>query len=264
MLALILALLFILSFPILSFPRPAIQANTPRANFAEDRVIIQRRRVVLVRSPKLAKHFSDRKTAVVIYPVVSGLTNPLVLRRVRSLLTFKNIFDYSLDDYRNDAWLSEFDYLVNHNGNYLLDITFTQSGMAAYPDEHSKHFLINLKDGSLVKASEVFEPSKLAALAAMVDSKLQTELKQMANENASMNDMEASDKESLKDAHRNLRFEVENLDEFSVGRKGITFLYDAGFPHVIKAFEPEGRYFFSYSELKPYIKRNGSLRQFVM
>jgi hypothetical protein len=97
----------------------------------------------------------------------------------------------------------------------------------------------------------------------MVDSKLKSELQQIAQENARLNDMEAGDKEPLKEAHANLKFEVTNLGEFSVGRKGITFLYDAGFPHVIKAFEPQGRYSFSYSELKPYLKRSGPLGQFV-
>ena len=45
---------------------------------------------------------------------------------MRSLLDFKNIFDYSLKEYREDAWLAEFAYNVNHNSDYLLDITFTQ------------------------------------------------------------------------------------------------------------------------------------------
>jgi hypothetical protein len=48
-----------------------------------------------------------------------------------------------------------------------------------------------------------------------------------------------------------------------VGRTGITFLYDAGFPHAIKAFEPQGKYFFTYAELKLYIKRDGPLGQFI-
>ena len=51
--------------------------------------------------------------------------------------------------------------------------------------------------------------------------------------------------------------------DFQVGEKGITFLYDAGLPHVIEAFEPEGRYFFTYSELQRYINRGGPLGQFV-
>ena len=48
-------------------------------------------------------------------------------RRVRALLDFKNIFGYSLKEYREDAWLTEFDYVVNHNGNSLLDITFIKA-----------------------------------------------------------------------------------------------------------------------------------------
>lgn len=32
---------------------------------------------------------------------------------------------------------------------------------------------------------------------------------------------------------------------------------------VIKALEPEGRYFFPYALLKPYIKAEGPLAQFI-
>ena len=112
--------------------------------------------MVLLRTGRMAKQFPHKKRAVVTYPVVSGLRDAEVLRRVRAPLDFKNIFDYSLKEYREDAWLSEFSYVVNHNGNSLLDITFMQSGSGAYPDDHEKHFLINLKDGSVVKASEAF------------------------------------------------------------------------------------------------------------
>ncbi len=239
----------------------AYAAQTRIANRVEDRVIIQRRRIVLVRSPELARQFPERKRAVVTYPVISGLSDAAVLRRVRFALTFKNIFAYSLKDYRDDAWLSEFNYVVNYNGNYLLDITFMQSGMAAYPDDQTKHFLINLKDGSIVKALDAFESTKLETLAGMVDRKLKDEIKQIQNQNAGSTDDQAS--EWGKQAHENLKFEIQNLDDFSVGRRGITFLYDAGFPHAIKAFEPQGKYFFTYSELKLYIKRDGLLGQFV-
>ncbi|HEX9421955.1 MAG TPA: hypothetical protein VF899_01840 [Pyrinomonadaceae bacterium] len=136
-----------------------------------------------------------------------------------------------------------------------------QSGMAAYPDDQTKHFLINLKDGSIAKAPDAFEPSKFTMLAAAVNRKLQDEIKQIEDENAASSDGEA--KEWSKEADENLKFEINNLDDFSVGRRGIIFLYDAGFPHAIKAFEPRGKYFFSYAELKPYIKRDGLLGQFV-
>jgi hypothetical protein len=195
--------------------------------------------------------------------VVGGLTDPTVLRRVRSVLSFKNIFEYSLEEYREIAWLSEFSYVVNYNRDYLLDITFTQSGAAAYPDEQTKHFLINLKDGKVVRASDAFESGTFERLAAKVDSKLQLELKQIAETNSTASENDPQGKKWAKEANEVLKFEVQNLNDFSVGRRGITFLYDAGFPHAIKAFEPQGKYFFSYSELKPYIKHDGPLGQFV-
>lgn len=247
---------------LLGFNTYAGQAGGSKTNSAEDRVVIKPRRIVLRRSRALARQFPERKTAVVTYPVISGLRNPAVLRRLRALLEFKNIFDYSLDEYRDDAWLSEFSYVVNYNSNYLLDITFRQSGMAAYPDEHSKHFLINLKDGNVVKAADAFHANRLDELAALVDHKLQLELKEIADDNASSSGVSAEDKDFLRQAHEPLKFEVKDLDDFSVGRTGITFLYDAGLPHVIQAFEPAGRYFFNYSALSEYISSDGPLRRF--
>lgn len=254
--------LFLLFLLILTFCGTDVQAPANSVRAVEDHVILQRRKIVLVRSAQLAKRFPSRKTASVTHPVVRGPGNDVVLRRVRSALDFKNIFGYSLDDYRNDSWLTEFSYVVNYNSNYLFDITFTQSGLAAYPDEQSKHFLINLRDGSIIKARDVFESDKLKSIAAMVDTKLQSELEQIEKENASSN-ADSQDKESIRGAYEELKFEVQNLDDFSVGRIGITFLYDAGFPHVFKAFEPQGRYFFNYAQLKPYLKDDGPLGQFI-
>ena len=216
-----------------------------------------------MRSPALVKQFPERKRAIITYPVVSGLSNPAVLRQVRALFDFKNIFDYSLKEYREDTWLSEFGYDVNFNGNHLLDITFNQSGMAAYPDDQSKHFLINLKNGKLIKAIDAFDSSRFDELAQLVDAQLQQELKKLQNENKSIDSQDSEEKAMQRDAYEALKFEVQNLDEFSVSARGITFLYDAGFPHVIKALEPEGRYFFSYSQLKPFIRPDGPLGQFV-
>jgi hypothetical protein len=57
-------------------------------------------------------------------------------------------------------------------------------------------------------------------------------------------------------------FTVANLDRFSVSDKGITFWYDYGFPHIIQALQPEGRFFFSWTELKAFIKPDGLLARF--
>lgn len=255
--------LILVFLSVLAFTAYAGQLSSVNANLAQDRLIVRPRRIVLVRSPKLARQFPDRKTATVTYPVVSGLSNSAVLRRVRSLLDFKNIFDYSLQEYREDTWLSEFSYTVNYNRDFLFDITFNQNGVAAYPDDQSKHFLINLKNGRIVKAADAFLSDKFATLAKMVDQKLQAELGQMKTEAKQSSNLDTTESESIVEALEQMKFGPENLEEFSVGPDGITFLYDAGLPHVIQAFEPEGRYFFSYSELTPYLNRTGPLGQFV-
>jgi len=255
-------ILALLSFLVLtSGSTYAGQANAAKPSVTNEHAIIQRRRIVLVRSAELTENASYKKRATVVYPIVSGLSAP-VLRRVRAIFDFKNIFDYSLKEYREDTWLDEFGYKVNYNGNHLLDITFSQSGSAAYPDDQTKHFLINLRNGGVIKASDVFLTAKLETLSVMVDRKLKDELQEILK---SLRDSKSDpeDVQTASEAQEPLEFKAENLNEFSVGKKGVTFLYDAGYPHVIRALEPEGRYFFSYSELKPFIKRDGPLGQFI-
>lgn len=225
----------------------------------DDHVIVKRRRVVITRRGELIKNFPQKKRATITYPVISGLKDARVLRRVQSILQLKNVFNSSIAEYREDTWLEEFSYEVNYNKNSILDITFSQTGSGAYPDDQSRHFAINLKNGKVFKASDVFVADKLGALAVLVDTQLQDELKEIAQENA----RDMPEYKEIVQSQGELKFAVENLDDFSVSAKGITFLYDAGYPHVIRVFEPAGQYFLSYEELKPYIKLDGQLGQFV-
>jgi hypothetical protein len=221
--------------------------------------LIVPRRVVLTRTPQLVKDFPDRKTAVVRYPIVKGLENPQALQRLQSMLAVKNVFGTTLSEYREDAWLSEFDYKVGYNKNYLLDLSFTQSGMGAYPDTQTKHFIINLKTGRVITAAEAFDQRLAAKLAQLIDTKLQSEIREIVKSLASDKELSNEDRESLKSNFDDLRFKEENLDDFEVSNVGITFLFDAGFPHAIQALQPDGRYFFAFGEMKTFIKNDGPL-----
>lgn len=232
------------------------------AQVRNDRVVVNLRTIVIVRRGKIVKDFPEKKRATIKYPVLSGLGDARVLRRVQSVLQIRNVFDTSVDEYKRDNWLQEFGYEVNYNQNYILDITFTQDGSAAYPDTQSRHFAINLKNGNVIKAADVFIADKLPALANLVRAKFQTELKQILTDLAESKS-DAEDIRVAKEAQEALEFKLSDIDDFSIGDKGVTFLYDAGYPHAIRAFEPEGRYFFSYAELKPFIRREGPLGQFV-
>ncbi|HEV7397066.1 MAG TPA: hypothetical protein VGN86_11190 [Pyrinomonadaceae bacterium] len=217
------------------------------------------RRVVIKRSAKLARDFSERKQAVVRYPFVKALDDPQQLPKVQKELSMENAFGISLKEYRQDEWLTEFDYKVGYNKNHLLDITFTQSGMGAYPDSEEKHKLIYLKTGELVKAAGTFHQNQFTKLAALVDKQLQQEIRSIIRDMSQDKQMSTEEKQSLKSSFAELKFKEENLDDFSVSDGGLTFLFDAGFPHAVQALEPNGRYFFSFSALKQYIDSNGPL-----
>ena len=111
----------------------------------------------------------------------------------------------------------------------------------------------------VVKAADAFNPSSLPKLVAMANQKLRAEIKELSQVVDDDKEQDAEQKGFLKEQLNQLSFTRQNLDEFAVSDKGVTFLYDAGFPHVIQALQPAGEYFFSYAELRPHIKGNGPL-----
>lgn len=224
-----------------------------------DRVLIEPKTVTFTRGKK-GQDYPDYKEAVIKYPQVAGLTDQTVLQKVQTAISLKSVIGQSLDELRTEFveswWLSEIDYTVNYNQNALLDLTFTISGVGAYPSTYEKHRLVSLKTGKVLKASDVFKKEAFGTIAVMVNKAMQAEVKAA---------IETSDKEGadIRDRLANRRFQIKHLNYFSIDDKGITFLYDFDFPHVIKALEPSGRYFFSYDQLKAYIKTDGALRVFL-
>lgn len=226
---------------------------------SRDRVLIETKTVTFVRGKK-GQDYPDYKEAIVKYPQVTGLADQAVLRNVQSAISLKSVFGQSLAELRAEFlaswWLSEIDYKVNYNQKALLDLTFTISGSGAYPSSYDKHRTVNLKTGKVLKAADVLKRESLGTIAVMVNKAMQAEVKQAIANGA---------KESidLRDQLRNQRFQIKNLDDFAITDKGITFLYDFGFPHVILALEPSGLYFLSYDQLKAAIKPDGALGVFL-
>jgi hypothetical protein len=232
--------------------------SQPRSVTRPDRVTIFPKQIKIVRTGKFARDVPSRRIATIRYPFVAGLPDKTILRKVRSLLYFENIFDTTLQEYREWNSLDTFDYVVNFNGNYILDVTFTQSGQAAEPYFTSKSIPVFLKTGAVLKANDVFNIDRLAELAHAVDEKLQNELTELI-QSAKLH----QDGASIVDALNDMKFDVKNLDDFSVSKDGISFLYDSGFPHAHWAFNPKGRYLFPYSTLQSFIKPTGPLAPFL-
>jgi hypothetical protein len=77
-------------------PLSLSQVRQVAAQAGTDRVVVRPRTVVITRRGALLKDFPNKKRATVTYPVISGLKDAAVLRRIQSILQVKNVFDSSI------------------------------------------------------------------------------------------------------------------------------------------------------------------------
>ena len=197
----------------------------------------------------------DRHTTVMIRPVVTGLRSP-VLKRIRKELEVKKILGFYYRFYKHRQMFG-LDYRVTHNRNHILAITFSWN---AYFAEHEKGVVFDLRDGGLIKVQDLFLENTVPELVKLINQKLQAELEEMLRNSDEKDQL----RYAWKEAENNpLIFTAEDLDEFQINEKGIIFFYHAGFSHQRKWAEPEGHYFFTYSELKNFLKPGTVVSQFV-
>ncbi|MCA9801926.1 MAG: hypothetical protein KC777_08075 [Cyanobacteria bacterium HKST-UBA02] len=189
---------------------------------------------------------------LVYYPAVSS-ADKSVEKKVANALNFETVHDPDLG-----GWLSKAVYYVNYDRNNILDVTWWVDGFGAYPDSSFKQVRLNLKTGAPITAEDIFIETKRGQLAQLVDEAMQRKVNDKMRESS-----EDGDVSSFQDMLSDAKFEEDNLDSFSIGGEGITFLYDFGFPHAAKACEPDGFFFFPYSQLKGYLKKDGPLAMYA-
>jgi hypothetical protein len=220
--------------------------------FAQSVVITQKK--ITYRRPKPFTEY--KKSFVIVRPKIKGVSLSIA-KKIETTISYEKNFDFNVKDEISEIqWLEKASYAVDYNKNGILGVTISVMGSGAYPSEASRPIIANLETGDKVLAKDVFV--KLSELAAKGKQTQEAEIKRAIVE-IKKEDPEEENPAAL---FENTDFTVENLDKFSVSDKGITFWYDYGFPHVIMALQPEGRYFFSWTELKTFIKPDGLLAQF--
>jgi hypothetical protein len=196
-----------------------------------------------------------RKTFSLNYPKVAGATG----KKIESILDYEKNFNFKIqEEIKETYWLEIADYEVKYNKDSILQVDLFIEGSAAYPSGSTKRIIINSKTGTRVKPSDVF--TNLNDLAALNRKMQEAEMKNAVAEykkDADSADFDPSE------YFNNAKFTAENLWAFTVSEKGITFHYDYEFPHVVQALQPEGNYFLSWAQLKPYIKKDGLFAVFV-
>ncbi len=222
------------------------------AAFAQS-VVITPKKITYKRPKPLSEY---KKSFVIIRPKVKGVSLAMA-KKIETTISYEKNFDFNVKDEISEIqWLEEASYAVDYNKNGILSVTLSVMGSGAYPSEASHPIIVNLEIGGRVLAKDVFV--KLSELAAKGKKTQEAEIKR-AIVKIKKENPEEKNPASL---FENTDFTVKNLDKFSVSNQGITFWYDYGFPHIIMALQPEGRYFFRWAELKPFIKPDGLLAQF--
>ncbi|MEK7725522.1 MAG: hypothetical protein AAB336_14310 [Acidobacteriota bacterium] len=202
---------------------------------------------------KIAADMEHKKSFTINYPVIGGANG----KKIEAILSYEKTFDFKISEQiKDEYWLDSCDYKVNFNKNNILDVELFMEGSGAYPSVSTKYLIVNTKSGTRVKPSDVFVNQ--SGLASMIKKAQAAEMKKEG-------DRIKKDEPDFDPAEyfNNAKYTSENLWSFTVSDKGITFHYDYGFPHVALALQPDGNYFYKWSELKPFIKKDGLFGVFV-
>ena len=197
-----------------------------------------------------ARYKADNRDGVVVYPEVSG-GNSKALEKISKNLTFGEVFDPDVQ-----GWLNKSTYYVNYNKNNILDIVFWQEGIGSYPDSSLALVAFDLKTGNFLRAKDIFKPESIDKVLNLLNEALNKQIQKSVKE---IPEDESEARKTLLAESKEAKFDLKRLEVFSISDDGITFVYCFGFPHAIKALEPEGIFFFPYSELKKYINPRGAL-----
>jgi hypothetical protein len=214
-------------------------------------VTVTGRKVVYQRPKPMSR---EKRTFWINHPRVKAAT-PALSKKIETAISFEKVIPLDIREEINEVqWLEEADFKIDYNDKDILVVTLSIYGVGAYPDSSNTTVVIDTKTGNKVEAADVF--TDLEGLAKLIKTAQDNEIKAGIEVIKKDPDMKDRDPESL---FESAGFTVDDLKEFSVDAKGVTFIYDYGFPHVIRALQPDGKYYFSWSELRPYIKPGGLL-----
>lgn len=196
---------------------------------------------------------SFKRSFTIVSPRISGVPAE-VKKDIESALDYEKVFGFTVEEEKNESqWLEEAYYRVDLNRGGVLSVTLTISGSAAYPSQSSARLSFDTRSGARISMAEELGdniPRLIAALNRLVKAEVGRYRRLYRQPRYEVDDPDSLFSETEE-------FTPEGLENFTVGPKGISFFYDYGFPHVIQALQPPGRFFLPWGRLKPYIRPSG-------
>lgn len=213
-------------------------------------------KTTVYRRPKPAREY--KKTFKVRRPIVKTLTAALS-KKITAAVSPETVLSMNLrEEFGEFQWLDDSDYEVIYNQRGLLCIRQWMEGTAAYPDTVSRYVVVDTATGRKLRARDLF--TDLRTLAADAKTMQREEVKAANAEIRADPENADVDPDQL---FSDTDFQIKDLDAFFIDAKGVTFSYNYGFVHAVAALQPAGEYRFTWPRLKPYIRRDGLLAQFI-
>lgn len=215
-------------------------------------VVITGKKVTYKRQKPIDEY---KKTFTINYPKVKAST-PALSKRIETTLSYQKVLGLKLNEELSEyQWLETADYEVEYNKNGILSISLSMEGNGAYPSSTTKYVVVDLKTGLRATSATAF--SNVAGLLSLVRKAKNKEVAQAIID--IKKDKENSEEHPEEIFKEHEQYNPLKLDQFTVSDTGVTFHHNYEFPHVIQAMQPPGEFFFTWAQLKPYIKAGGLL-----
>ena len=213
-------------------------------------------KTTVYRRPKPRMDF--KRTFSIRRPIATAAT-PALSKSITAAIHPDTILGIDLKEELGEGqWLEEADYKVIFNRDRLLSIQLWMTGTAAYPNSSTRYVVVDTSTGRRLRPADLF--TNLRGLAARIKTLQRAEIGRAIVEiKKDPGNAEIQPEQLFEYAN----FTTKNLDAFFVDSKGVTFVYNYGFPHVLTALQPDGEYRLSWPQLKPFIRRGGLLARFV-
>lgn len=215
-------------------------------------VVLTAKKVTYTRPKPIADH---KKTFTITYPKIKAAT-PALSKKIEAVISYEKNFDFTIKEELTEIqWLEDAQYDVNYNANGILSIRLFIEGSGAYPSGSTRYVVVDIKKGTKATPALVF--TNVAGLLELVTKAKDKEVAESIIElNKDPENKDLGVEEMFKNAEE---YNKVSLDAFEVDENGVIFHHDYGFAHVIQALQPPGEFFFTWEDLKPFIKAGGLL-----
>lgn len=196
-------------------------------------------------------------TGYIEWPVVVGGADEEAVEAMNLALSYEAINGESVEEtLRNfvetQRGITGSSYIVNMNGQGILDLTIFVDCVGAYPSTLEYHINLDAGTGKTLTPDDLFDSDAEEDLASLLDSMLQERIEEAV-------EMYVEDFGLDPSIYEGFEFSTDDLGALNIHPDGVTFHYDFGFPHAALAAEPDGDLFLDNAALLPFLAEGSPL-----